>query len=84
MIKFTHLNNTFDTGLTAPESGQYDLRLRFNGQIFALSESITEGDPIEFDVTVLNEDYVYTCIELQYPDGTIEPLEPIQIRVSLT
>ena len=83
MIKFLHIDSTFNTGLTAPESGQYDLRLRFNGQIFSLSESISEGNAIEFDVSVLNEDYVYTCIELQYPDGTIEPLEPIQIRISL-
>lgn len=83
MAKFLHVQSTYDTGLIATQSGQHDLRLKFNGQIFALSESISAGNPIEFDVSVLNEDYVYTCIELIQPDGTVIPLQPIQIRIAL-
>jgi hypothetical protein len=83
MNKLLHTQDTFDTGLIATQDGVHRLLLKFNGQVLVLSETIQSGNPIIFDVTVLNEDYVYTCVELARPDGSREPLDPVQVRVSL-
>jgi len=83
MYKLLHVQNTFDTGLIATQDGVHRLLLRFNGQVLVLFATIQSGNPIIFDVTALNEDYVYTCVELVRPDGSVEPLEPVQIKINL-
>ena len=83
MKKFLHVTDQFNTGLIADQNGVYELRLKFNGQIFSLQETLAIGDAISFDISVLNEDYIYTCIELVAPDSTVQALEPLQIRVAL-
>ena len=83
MHKLLHVQDTFDTGLIASQDGAHHLFLRFNGQVLVLSETIQNGNPIIFDVTALNEDYVYTCVELVKPDGSVEPLDPVQVRIRI-
>lgn len=83
MKKFLHVTDQYDTGLIADQNGVYELRLKFNGQIFSLQENLVIGNPVSFDISVLNEDCVYTCIELIVPNGTTTKLEPIQIRIAL-
>ncbi len=73
----------YNTGLTADQDGVYELRLKFNGHVFALQETLQSGDAIGFYIGTLNEDYIYTCTELIAPDGAITVLEPIKIRVAL-
>jgi len=83
MNKLLHFQNTFDTGLIATQDGAHRLLLKFNGQVLVVAEIIESGNPIIFDVTALNEDYVYTCVELVRPDGSVEMLDPVQLRIGL-
>ncbi len=83
MTKFLHVTDQYNTGLIADQNGVYELRLKFNGQIFSLQETLQSGEAVSFDIGTLNEDYIYTCIELVAPDGVVTALEPIQIRIAL-
>lgn len=82
-MKVTHTNPIIPLNIVANQNGEYRLRLRFNGQIVELTETFNIGDSLQFNAQLLNEDYIYTCVELEHPDKTIEPLPPIQIRIIL-
>ncbi|MCS7028120.1 MAG: hypothetical protein NZ519_05085 [Bacteroidia bacterium] len=83
MTKLLHIDEAFDTSLVASQAGVYKLHLSFNGQLFVLEKEFNVGDPIVFDISSLNEDYIYTCIELIKPDDTRQAIE-IQIRIRIT
>jgi hypothetical protein len=83
MIKLLHIQGSLDTGITANVEGIYSLHLKFNGQIFPLLQFFAIGEQIIFDVALLNEDYIYTCIKLTDPDGVDIEIEPLQVRIGL-
>jgi hypothetical protein len=83
MTELLHTEEMFDTGLTASANGLYALRLSFNGQVFVLEESFLSGEALVFDLERLNEDYTYTCIGIEFPNGTVQKIDAIRIKIAL-
>lgn len=83
MIRILHTDTTIGVDLVATQSGTHTLRLKFNGQYVELRQTFATGDPIVFPNDDLNEDYLYSCVDLLLPDGTAVQLDEVQIRIAL-
>jgi len=62
----------FDTGLVAAVSGEYTLKLKFNGRVIRLKQEQTMGMNITFDISSLVYYYTYSGVIIT-PSG--DPVE---------
>lgn len=84
--------DTIEISYTAPADDTYTLRVMFGQQIIEITAAITAGNPIVFDISELNENYIFTGIvsnssgDLIFVDGSSNQYDCIifQTVVGLT
>ena len=65
--------DTIDTGSVAPNDGPWLINTTFNGQLVRIESVALTNAPIEFDASLLNENYKYEEAFITDTTGTLLP-----------